>query len=318
MLNIYNPNQQSQIPVKPLPKKDDAPKTDFRRYQDVSGDFDNKELSYSLWWIKNKVFLYRLLIFVLLGINALLLIFNFGKWGAYIYGITDAKRMELVASRFNNYEGIKDHFKPTPLQVSDTALLLGGVNKYDAVTQITNPNKSFNVTLLYRYILGATSTEAKTITLLAGETNLVAVLGISEGLTPGGAVTFKIEQINWQRIDNHKIKDPISWQNERLNFSINNSVFQNALDVGGLKTNRVAFNLKNDSSYSYKEPSFIVGLYNGEVLVGVLPLQTDYFKSMEEKPIELRSFSSSLDVTEVKIFPQINVYDETVFLPPDK
>ena len=318
MLNIYNPNQQQENQARPLPKKANAPKADFRRYDDVGGDFDNKELVVSLWWTRHKVLLYRVLVFVLLGINVLVWGATLGKWGIYIYGIGDATSLELMVSRFSNYNNTNIHFSPAPIQSSAATLLPGGVNKYDVVAEVTNPNKNFTVTFGYRFMVGSTSTVPEEMTLLAGETNLAASLGIPEEMTTGGSVVLQMENIRWKRVDNHKIQDAVSWQNERLNFSINNSIFQNSQSADGLNVNRIAFNLKNESAYSYKQPSFLVGLYNAQTLVGVLPLQTGFFKSMEEKPIELRSFSTNLDVAEVKIFPQINVYDETVYLPPDK
>lgn len=318
MLNIYNPNQQQEGAIKAPVKKENAPKVDFRKYQDVTGDFDNKELVYSMWWIKHKVLIYRITVFVLLGINGLVWIFNFGKWGAYVYGIGEATRLEIVASRFNNYSGIQNHFSPTPLQISTTGLLSGGVNKVDAVAEIINPNKNFKATISYRFIFNTTSTEPREMTLLAGENSIATALGLSEELAAAGGVNFQIEKTSWSRIDNHKIMDPISWQSERLNLEVSDLVFQNSISSESLKANRVAFNLKNASPYSYKTPEFVVGLYNMETLVGVVPLQVGDFKSMEVKPIELRSFAANLDVSEIKVFPQINIYDEASYLPPEK
>ena len=318
MLNIYNPNSQNEQPLRPLPKKENGPKSDYHKYEDASGDFDNKELEYSLWWIRNKVLVYRITVFALLGINVLIWSFNIGKWGVYIFGLGEDKRMEIYSTRFYNYTLSQDHFKPKQLQTGTTNAFPGGVGKYDLVTEIQNPNHNFMAIIKYRYFLGVTSTGQFEGIVLAGDRSMLNILGLPEEQVAVGSVALQIENMGWKRISPHQVKDPPAWQEERLRFRIKDFTFQNSMATDGLKTNRIAFTLKNESAYAYKTPRFFVGLYSGDALIGVMPLQTEDFRSQEEKNIELRNFSSSLQPTEIKIFPQINLYDPAVYLSPGK
>jgi hypothetical protein len=86
MLNIYNPNQQPENLDAPKEeeKQPQEKKADFNRYVDTGGDFSNKELVYSMWWVRHKVLFYRIGLIILLILNAVLYSFNVGLWGIYL------------------------------------------------------------------------------------------------------------------------------------------------------------------------------------------------------------------------------------------
>ena len=256
MLNIYNPNEQSGKSdlgvIKPVGASEK--KADFRRYVDTSGDFGNKQLAISLWFVKHKVLFYRIGLGILLIFNIFLYIYNIGLWGSYLVGITDARRLELYASRFHNYSGFKAHFSPIPIDITSTDLFKSSAQKYDAVAIITNPNTRFVAEVEYRFLLNSTSTDLYRVKMLASQEGMLTALGIPEELAGQGNVVLKIENINWQRIDNHLMPDAITWQSERLNFSAIDPQFQSAFGAGSLGANRVTFKLKNNSAFSFKSP----------------------------------------------------------------
>jgi hypothetical protein len=171
----------------------------------------------------------------------------------------------------------------------------------------------------YRFILNATSTELLSTKILASQSGILSALGLPEDLAGTGEITLKIEKINWKRINNHSVPDAISWQSERLNFVVSEPLFQTAFsNADSLAANRVSFKLKNNSAFSYKTPSFIIALYSGESLVGVMTTQTSNFLAGEEKFIDLRNFAPNLQVTDIRVFPQIDIYDNSVILPPER
>lgn len=321
MLNIYNPNQQpDEQNANPKDEKETAQKkADFRRYVDTSGDIGNKELAYSMWWVRHKVLFYRIGLFALLILNFFLYSFNVGLWGSYLLGITDDRRLELYSSRFYNYNNYQAHFSPIQLDITSTEIFKSASNRYDAVAVVNNPNTKFTADVEYRFILNSTSTELMTTKILASQTGILAALGLPEELVGTGEITLRIEKVKWQRIDNHQISDAISWQSERLNFVVSEPIFQTAFSNNdGLSANRVAFKLKNNSAYSYKTPRFIIALYSGQVLVGVMTTQTSNFIAGEEKFIDLRNFAPNLQVSDIKVFPQIDIYDNSNILPPER
>lgn len=321
MLNIYNSTQKPKD-VDPSLEGDQQSKTkkaDFRRYVDTSNDFSNKELEYSMWWVRHKVLFYRIGLILLIAANIVLYVYNIGSWGAYLLGITDERRLELYASRFYNYNNFKSHFSPFPLDIVSTEIFKSASDRYDAIAVVNNPNTKFIAEVDYRFILSSTSTELYTSKILASQNGLLAALGLPQELAGTGDIVLQIEKINWKRIDNHAVPDALAFQAERLNFVISEPTFQSAFSAAeGIGANRVAFKLKNNSAYSFKTPTFLIALYNGETLVGVMTTQTGNFIAGEEKFVDLRNFAPNLQVTDMKVFPQIDVYDSSVILPPER
>jgi hypothetical protein len=310
MLNIYN--QQSSEPTEPI--KAEAPKkADFRKYKDPTDEFNSKELQYSIWYVQHKVLIYRLCIFSLVIINIFFLLLAGVQWTVYIAGIPAASQLEIEAARAPNYTVFDQQFSPQPLQVNQTNIFSGGINKYDIVSEVVNLNTRFVASFSYSYIIGNQKTEPQSATILPGQTTLIANLGLTTALNNA---TLQVEDLTWKRLSNHTIVDPKAFQTERLNFVVNNFVFSGAYGQGDLKVNRMTFNFANASAFSYRQPKFYVGLYNGGGLIGVMPLQYDSFASQETKAVDLRNFVNNAQVGSVRVFPRINVYDQNVYLPP--
>ncbi len=310
MLNqVQNPNQTPEAP-----QSAPTPKGNFRRYVDPTGEFTSKGLSLGLWWVKHKVLFYYLLIGGLAALSAGFWIFGLIKWGIYLFGIPNSNLLERQAAQFSNYDDLIQHFNPVPLQVVSTNLFQDGGDKVDAVSEIENPNEDYIATFDYSFILGGTTTAPASAQTLVKSRTLVATLGVADSSGASGAV-LQIKNLRWQRISRHDIADPKSWQDSRINFSISSTTFESPQSTPDLKVNRLAFILKNESAYGYKQPRFYVGLYNQGGLVGVMPLQTDDFHSLEAKNIDLRNFTSNLQVQNIEIFPLIDIYDKNAYLP---
>ncbi len=313
MQNIYSGNNQTPE----TPKAASTPKANFRRYEDPTGEFTSGNLSRGLWWVKHKVLLYRLLVGALILISAIFLIFSLAKWGIYLVGIPNSNLLEKQAVQFSNYNPAIQHFNPVPLQIVSTNLFQNGGSKVDAVSEVENPNAGYIANFDYSFLISGTSTAPAKAIVLAKSRTMAAALGLTEISGSSGAV-LQIKNLQWQRVSPHDIPDPKSWQDSRINFSISSTTFENALSTPGLSGNRLAFVLKNESAYGYKQPRFYVGLYNQDALVGVMPLQTDDFHSLETKNIDLRNFTSNLQVQNIQVFPLINIYDQNVYLPPER
>ncbi len=313
MQNIYSGNNQTPE----APKSAPATKANFRRYEDPTGEFTSGNLSRGLWWVKHKVLLYRLLVGVLIALSAVFWIFSFAKWGIYLVGIPNSNLLEKQAVQFSNYNTTIQHFNPVPLQIVSTNLFQNGGNKVDAVSEVENPNADYTATFDYSFLISGTSTVPAKAVVLARSRTMAAALGLTDIVGAPGAV-LQIKNLQWQRISPHDIPDSKSWQDSRINFSVSSTTFENTLSTPGLSGNRLAFVLKNESAYGYKQPRFYVGLYNQDALVGVMPLQTDDFHSLEAKNIDLRNFTSNLQVQNVQVFPLIDVYDPAVYLPPER
>lgn len=313
MLNNYNHEENGTGSPE---VKSGVQKPNFLQYEDPTGEFDSKKLKYGLWFVKNKLLLYRGLLVFLGMIGGLLWIYSVIQWALYLAGVQDHANLERSLTRFQNFSAIQKMYSPEQLQFETAAIFVGGVDKTDAVAKVANPNRKFLVTFEYNFIIGQTKVPGGKAFILPGETAIIPALGLSKDIAIG-EVALETLNMKWQRISTHKVPDPFAFQAERLQFEPKNFVFTPA-GREELSVNRLAFTLKNNSAFGFKQPKFYLALYNNNSLVGVMPFETDDFRSLEEKEVDLRNFVNNLQVQKIEVYPAINVYDPTVYLPPEK
>ncbi len=321
MLNIYRQQnqemdepKQAQVTAPPKP----AVHADFKKYVDPTGELNSSDLGYGMWYVGHRLLIYRLILITLISISVVLWGYSLVRWGIFFL---DWNKDTLVAKQLAtapNYTLFGKRFAPTQLQVLSTSLLPGGVDKYDAVADVANTDENFMAEIEYYFIIGGTATSKRTTVLLPGENRPVAELGLG-GIDSAMDVTFKISNIWWQRIDAHEVPRPLEWQTDRLDFTVASTTYSPSQNFGeGLKVNTIAFELTNNSAYGYIQPNFYVGLYEGESLVGVMPLTLPQFASLQTVPVDLRNFVGGLNVSTIKVFPLINLYDHSVYLAPTR
>lgn len=325
MFNIYKQkNRNSDIPSggnsssQPLPVAAKR-SVNVDRYTDPTQEFGAKEFKWAMWYVKNKVLLYKIAVGGLAGMSAVLWVYSLLAWGNYlIFGIFSDQKLYQELTSFYNYGAINSNYAPQGLQVVATNIFQGGVKKYDLVSEVINPNPRFYVGFDYYFTVDGVKTPVQKAFLFPKQDSIIASLGLSSDSYPGG-VEIMIENLNWKRITAHRIKDIEQWQNDRLRFEASGLVFTPAQpgSTDAPSANIIQFSLANESSFSYSEPKFIVGLFQGPTLVGVLPLELDKLKSQQTKKIDLRSFVPTLEVTEVKMYPLIDIYDSSVYLAPE-
>lgn len=291
---------------------------DYRKYDDTTGEFGTKELGYSLWFVKHKLALYRIVVALLIMFSATFWGVSLFKWVFYGGEMLSNKEFEGKLTEFENYGEIQKQFSPEQLIINSTNIFPGGENKFDLVSEVKNPNLRFLAKLKYYYIIGGATTTLQEMVLLPGEENFIAALGVDGSGLEGSNALLQIVDLEWERLSPHVYKNPQEWQNERLNFEVGDFSFSNQMTQSELKVNRIFFILKNSSPFSFKEPKFYIALYDNETLVGIMHLQTPDFRSLEEKKIDLRNFVANLQVQSVKVFPLINLYDQSIYLQPNK
>ncbi len=288
----------------------------FEQYQDPTREFDSQTLKYGMWYVNNRLSLYRALLFGLVGVSAILFgVAGWYGWQEVSIALNDKGQFNKSITTFPNYTLIHARFSPLPLEIINPTIFPGGTDKYDLVAEIRNPNPRFAVTLDYSFVVNGQTTPVERTILLPGERRPVAMLGLTSGAYPN-APELVLPHLAWQRISNHTVKDTAQWQAERLNFGVTDFVFTGP--GGGADSAIISFTLTNNTPYSYAAPRFYVGLYNQESLVGLLPLTLNNFTSLAAQKIDLRSLAPNLLVSDIRVFPIINVYDKEVYLEPEK
>ncbi|MEK7131576.1 MAG: hypothetical protein AAB797_02475 [Patescibacteria group bacterium] len=315
MLNIFNPNNHNgskMLTPPPSAPVVSAGKNDFTKYTDPTKEFTSQELKWSFWYVKHKALLYRILVISLVSIDVIFLIFGLWKWGSYLLGWQDSQRVQASLSASINYTGIHPRYSAQPIQAVNTQIFSSRENKYDAVAELINPNNRFLAKFDYYFVINGAKTPSQKTFLLPGTSRPVAHLGIKDGAD--GAPIIVLENIKYERISAHQISDTGSWQAERLNFQVSDFVFLKSLAQEGQNTDALQFKLTNASPYSYVNTDFYVALLQNGQMVGILPLHLDFINSLETKNIDLRNFAAGLSITEIALYPIINIYDDSVFL----
>lgn len=308
-------SKKKQAPASTLPPK---PKITFERYVDPTGEFSSKRLKYSLWFTEHKLILYKVSLGVLSLFSIIIWILGIWWWSDYIIFETGAgARLRKSLANFTNSSLLASRFTPTTLAVVDTVVTAGGVDKYDISAEVVNPNDRFIAIFDYYFLVDGEKTPVQTTVLLPKDDRPIAYFGLKKTVAPNAPVLF-LENVKWQRVANDTIADTQSWQAERLNFSVKDFAFTRSESTDGVGSHMISFTLTNNSSFAYTAPRFYVALLLQQGMVGLVPLSVPQFKSLEERKIDIRSFVPTLNVTDVQIFPLINVYDDTVYRKPER
>ncbi|OGH84479.1 MAG: hypothetical protein A2261_01455 [Candidatus Magasanikbacteria bacterium RIFOXYA2_FULL_44_8] len=305
-------------PIKPIAKPV-VKKSTFEKYQDPEGELTTGKFKFEFWYARNKILLYRLAVvglIVFLVINFAYSILTFGNY--LIFGVNNDNLLYQQLSVFPNYTGLQPHYSAQILQVLGVHIVPGGVKKTDLVAEVANPNEKFIANFTYYFITNGVATEKKSATILPTQTALVPLLGI-EGADSPSSADLIIEDVRWSRISNHLISDVAVWQNERLNFLISDFQFIAAGNQEGFpNAHAIRFKIDNASPFGYKEAKFYVGLYQEQILTGVIPVVVANFVALEKRDIDLRGFAPNMFANQIKLYPDINLYNSEIYLPPPK
>jgi len=318
MLNIYNQqNNNHNDDLTPAVAPAKKIKVDANRFEDVTGEFTSSQFKRSFWFVTHKVLLYKITLGILAALSVIFWVFSGWRWGDYVInGIKADIALHNDLISFPNYTGIHEHYAPRPIQIIGVDAYTGGSKTYDLVAEISNPNKNFIIYFDYYFIANNQKTPTQKGFLLAGENRPLVYFGFKESFPSG--VNFIMENVVWRRISAHDIADAVAWQNDRLNFGVKDFSFEMPQLTDGVTANVIKFSVTNNSAFSYRDGVFVVGLMHSGGLVGVMPLILKDFKSLETRLLDLRNFSDNLIVSDIQLFPLIDIYKQGVYLAPER
>ena len=296
-----------------IPNLKGLKKNGFKKYEDPTGMFSNRQLKFSAWYVENRILLYRILVGFLIVFSTVTILYSLLRvaWILIVDVPRDNKMMEELA-RFDNYERLHPIFAPQSLLMDENQIFVSGVGKYDAMVQIINPNTKHIAYFDYYFSFNDTVSEKKKGFLLPQETKLFAEFGLGDNYGSG----LILENISFKRINAHLFPDPISYIAQRNLFSIENLEFKGVLHPEGANANIIKFDLVNNSPFHYWSPVFLVEFRNGGATVGVAELHLERFESLQRRSVDLRSFVDNLFVDEVVVYPSINYFERSVYFEP--
>ncbi len=286
----------------------------FTRYVDPTGEFTNRELQFGSWYVRHRLLLGKIGLGVLIVWCVVTMGFSLWKGVEYLaFGYFDDQDLQAQqVAGFQNYTAIQDRFRAKALQFQSAEVFQGSKDRYDFVAVATNPNENFLATVRFKYTYTGGETAPFEQTILPGQEQFLLALGQELTFSPR-SVSLVVEDIGFVRADPHVYKNPVGYTTDRLNFSLFSvSSTPATQDI----PTRVEFTVENKTAYDFWEPTMVVEMLENGIRQGVYRVRFEQFRSGEMRRAEVRPlFVNSVD--SIRLFPDINVFDQTVFMPID-
>lgn len=195
--------------------------------------------------------------------------------------------------------------KPDELFVYDTKALNIGSGLYDLTASVENSNKDWSISeLKYHFVVNNIILGSYSSFFNPGEERVLLQPGYKSS-KPIASIELVIEDTKWRHFDNDIME---------VNFLIEDIKFKaTSREVDGNQSftvpPSVTWKVSNNSLYDFWEVGFQVALYNGENLVGVREWKQNNFDALETKELEVIWLNDLPRVSDVKIYPIINLLD---------
>ncbi len=277
----------------------------LRSYKDSSG-VSWRDMNFGLWVAEHRRLITRVITVFLILISAFFFIYSTYAYIIYFMrGPIDNQPENQVVSPRNVVDN--------PILESVQILPRGG--DYDLTVKINNPNDNFWADFRYCFYQGETQLGCENSFLLPSEEKYIMLLGSKIDNTIG--ITFKIEDIFWNRVNRREITDWASFLKERTDFIVSDVQFLNSSKSGLselVKFNTLEFSIYNYSAYNYFEAPLEILLYSGSQLVGVERHLVNNFMAGETRKVKISWPGDIGNVDDIKITPRIHVIQDDVYL----
>ena len=276
-----------------------------------------KKLTFGLWLIEHRRWFKRV------GYG-LLIITGAISWTYTIYGFAEyifrgMSEEELLQRQLVESQTIGHDFL---LQQSAQNLIFGPVQffglterRYDLVAQVRNPNEKWRAEFDYYFLVAGQTTAKKAGYIFPGETKYLIALAQELTARPANPQLI-IENLRWQRINQHQYPNWSEYYNNHLNFEIKEVKFVPAAAnelSGKIGLNQLNFHVTNKTPYNYWQVDFIILLYRASNLVNVNQYSLTDFMSGESRQVQTNWPGSIGRVDRVEILPELNFLDKNIY-----
>jgi len=275
----------------------------------------NPGLKFGLWYTAHKILLRK--IFVSVSIAAILLLYFFNIYSSFkifvIQKNTDSEVLLSLMSDSSGIQSIQSRFRPQQIQITGVSVLPREKDLSDIVVHVENPNLAYYAKkALYRVMTGTKILSSGETYLWPNDKKFVVAYNVSEaGNSPDIAVQFY--EVAWKRMDNYQ-----KFQAEDVNFPILSPLYApSRTSVNGKYIPAsIKFTVSNQTIFNYWDVGINAILYNGSSVIGAAYTQIHEFKSLEKIPLDMKILYDVPSVTNMEIYPELNVLDEKVFMAP--
>jgi len=281
---------------------------DLNKYEDLEG-LSLKEMNFGLWFSENRAKITKLIIVVLILICAGFFIYS--SYNYFVYFLNGSTKVNPDS----NVTVSSPRNVVSDIVVSAPQIFKSG-ESYDLTVLIANANDKFTARFKYCFNINDNAVSCGSDFILPAEEKYILTLG-QRIETAAPEVSFKITDIFWQRIDNHKIPDWAVFASNRLNFGLENINLTLAKDTGLAEKggfDSLEFNIINRTAFGYYDVPLKIAFYRGSELVGVNSFIVKNFLAGEERTIRLNWLGNLSGVTRTEIRPELNLLDDNIYL----
>lgn len=284
---------------------------------DESNKMTEDELKFGYWWVTHKVQVKKVFT-VVLGIVAFAL-FAYGAWGFADWflgsGVRERQEIGMLTQNWTDYGFFRAAAQPDPMVTQSAQTVTAGEGRYDMIAKVSNPNQRWWMEFDYRFVGAGFEDEYKTGFLMPIDSKYLYSLAVESDSKP--SVTLDVADVRMHRVDNHIVRpDYRSWASERLNFLIDDIKFSEPEKDSPVPVSRASFNVTNDTAFGYVSVPFFITLLSGSRVVGVNRIVISNLRAGETRQVEASWFNDLPNVTRVEVKPEVNLFDDRVYLKP--
>lgn len=292
--------------------------TRLKNYTDTEG-ISEQQLEAGLWYINHKVLLKRMLYGFLILISAV-------AWSYVIYGFayyltTGMKEDEKLTRQLVETNSIGHDYilqmSAKKLSMAPVVVLKSGAGKYDFYVQLKNDNDKWWAEFDYYFAADDQLTPKTHAYILPLETRHLLTLAQELPNEPFSS-QLVMENIQWSRLNQHKISDWRSYYGSRMNISATNIKFTpSSLSPLSekLNLNQLSFNVLNETPYNYWETGLAIMLYSGGRVINVNHYILNDFMSGEKRFVEISWPGNIGQADRIEIVPEINIMKDGIYIP---
>jgi len=190
--------------------------------------------------------------------------------GYFIFGLAEESEIarQLLTRNFSEHSlrarvAARDLIR-YPVAVLPTS---SDESKYDFYADITNPNQNYIARFDYYLSINGQKTRISHDFVLPGSNKVLMQLGLESESIPE-SVALKIENLNWQKINKHKVSSITEYKQNHLDgieiSEINLTTPNSTAFAGGTsKTiNVLKFNVKNNTAFDYNSAGFAIKIFD--------------------------------------------------------
>ncbi|MBI4359652.1 MAG: hypothetical protein HY564_00975 [Candidatus Jacksonbacteria bacterium] len=269
----------------------------------MGDQLSNRQLAFATWLYNSRPILERLAR-IIVGAVSIALLAALIIMGALFFTSYTTHRLNTLASTqsFVISSDPSLSFSPSPLIITQAALVKKSVRSADMYGSIRNPNAAWVAEYIRYYFTsgGQAMSEPRETFAIPGEN---AVFGFVKDVAVPTEVSIIVEDVRWRRII-------LPIERERLElFSIESR------DVRLIKNelyapDAVSGMLVNKSPFGFWSVPLVVLIYNGNALVGVGEHTLEKFSALSERSVDVGVGKIVSPITDIQIIPRVNILDE--------